>query len=78
MLLLVFLARSLSAALHDGVEDDLRWLTPGSLDGTRGIPHHDRNDVAFAQRDQPFPAQGLAQLLQEMHQLPLDTVGPAY
>lgn len=33
LLLLVFLSRSLSAALHDGVEDALRWLTPGSLDG---------------------------------------------
>jgi len=33
LLLLVFLARSLSAALHDGAEESLRWLTPGSLDG---------------------------------------------
>ncbi|MEN9321014.1 MAG: hypothetical protein RL039_827, partial [Pseudomonadota bacterium] len=37
--------------------------------------------AADAQRGQALveaAAQGLAQLLQEMHQLPLDTVGPAY
>lgn len=33
LFVLVIVARSLSAAVQEGVEDALRWVTPGSLDG---------------------------------------------